>query len=404
MSVVPRPLAALALATACAPFVLEAGSIRFFGTGSGDVDRVKLPVGTAPGLPSNPSGSFTLEFWMKPAPGNAGTVAAGSNGWITGNVIWDRDVYGGGDYGDWGVSLGSGRLAFGAAVGDSGATVVTGAGTIPDGVWTHVAVTRDGGTGALAIYLDGALAASGAGPAGDISYRVGRSTPWPNDPHLVLGAEKHDAGAAYPSYRGLIDDARLSSGVRHTSAFVRPSGPHPADAATLALWRFDETSGTVAADAASASGGPTPGTLFVGGPSSGPAWSAERAFPGEAGTSFRPLAPCRVVDTRNPDGPLGGPALAAGAARTFEPAGSCGIPFDAVALSLNVTVTQPSSAGELSLFPAGEAPPVSTSLSFGAGRTRANNALVGLSAGFSAEARLPSGTVHLIVDVNGYFQ
>ena len=46
--------------------------------------------------------------------------------------------------------------------------------------------------------------------------------------------------------------------------------------------------------------------------------------------------PCRVIDTRERDGP----ALAGGAARTFRLAGVCGIPADALIVALNVTVTQ----------------------------------------------------------------
>ncbi len=41
---------------------------------------------------------------------------------------------------------------------------------------------------------------------------------------------------------------------------------------------------------------------------------------------FYTLSPCRVVDTRNPAGPQGGPALPAHASRTFTLAGQCGVP------------------------------------------------------------------------------
>ncbi len=122
--------------------------------------------------------------------------------------------------------------------------------------------------------------------------------------------------------------------------------------------------------------------------------------------SFHTLAPCRLVDTRNATGPFGGPALAAGESRAFSAAqGACGVPADAAALALNVTVTQPTEAGELTLYPGSGVAPLATTTSFAAGRTRANNAVIGLSGGvLSVRNRQASGTVHFILDVSGYFR
>ncbi len=127
-----------------------------------------------------------------------------------------------------------------------------------------------------------------------------------------------------------------------------------------------------------------------------------------AGSRFYTLPPCRLLDTRNADGPLGGPALSAGVARTFELAGTCGVPIAARALSLNITVTQASASGDLRLHAAGTPAPVATSINFKAGGTRANNAIAGISddrmGALTVEPDLASGTVHLIVDVNGFFE
>jgi hypothetical protein len=60
----------------------------------------------------------------------------------------------------------------------------------------------------------------------------------------VIGAEKHDAGAAYPSYNGFFDELRLSSVVRYNSNFVRPQMAFDTDAITVALYHFDEGTGT----------------------------------------------------------------------------------------------------------------------------------------------------------------
>ena len=57
------------------------------------------------------------------------------------------------------------------------------------------------------------------------------------------------------------------------------------------------------------------------------------------------LTPCRVADTRDADGPYGGPAILAGATRAFAMAGPCAIPPEADAVAVNVIVTQPTGPG-----------------------------------------------------------
>ena len=123
-------------------------------------------------------------------------------------------------------------------------------------------------------------------------------------------------------------------------------------------------------------------------------------------TGFFSLAPCRVVDTRNAAAPLGGPALAAGADRTFTVRGTCGIPATAGAISVNVTVTQGTAAGDLRLRPGGTPLPLVSTINYGAGQTRANNATVLLGPGGTVTVRSAqaTGTVHFLLDVNGYYQ
>jgi hypothetical protein len=123
-------------------------------------------------------------------------------------------------------------------------------------------------------------------------------------------------------------------------------------------------------------------------------------------TGFFSVPPCRIVDTRNADGPLGGPALAANADRTFTVAGACGIPPTAGALSVNLTVTQPSAAGDLRLYPGGTPLPVTSSINYAAGQTRANNATLLLGPGGTVSVRCvqATGTVQFLLDVNGYYR
>ena len=124
------------------------------------------------------------------------------------------------------------------------------------------------------------------------------------------------------------------------------------------------------------------------------------AAPGPPALNFFTLTPCRVVDTRLAGGPL-----VAGIERTFTFAGTCGIPSTAVAVSINVAVAQATTAGNVRLYPAGSAVPMSSTINYAAAQTRANNAVVGLSAAGELAAQCqPAGSADLIVDVNGYFE
>lgn len=129
------------------------------------------------------------------------------------------------------------------------------------------------------------------------------------------------------------------------------------------------------------------------------------AGPGPSALIFNTLPPCRVVDTRNPTGAYGGPALQGGMTRVFVVAGQCGIPPGAKSVAFNVTVTQPTAPGYITLYPAAAPQPLASTLNYREGQTRANNAISPLGAGgglavFCGQA----GTTHFIVDVTGYFE
>jgi hypothetical protein len=123
-------------------------------------------------------------------------------------------------------------------------------------------------------------------------------------------------------------------------------------------------------------------------------------------SALHTLTPCRAIDTRLGSGQLGGPALVANRARNFPLAGVCGIPSSAVAISANVTVTNVPANGELVLYPADVSRPPTSSISFRPGKTRANNALVYLSATTTTFSVFNNcvGPVDFVLDVNGYFQ
>ncbi len=255
-------------------------SLRFYGNGGDDIDRVKILV---EGRTINIGGDFTLEWWMKATreenPSPACLSGAGDL-WIYGNTLFDRDVFGDGDYGDYGISLAGGRIAFGVNRGGNGFTLC-GTQDVADGQWHHIAVTRRADNGRMQIFVDGQLDAEDWGPAGDIRYRDGRPSSYPNDPYLVIGAEKHDIDRnIYPSYSGWVDEVRLSQIVRYAGPFPPPTMPFTPDADTLALYHFDEgpegpCTGTVV-DAT----GANPGACRYGsaGRTAGPVYSTDTPF------------------------------------------------------------------------------------------------------------------------------
>ncbi len=122
---------------------------------------------------------------------------------------------------------------------------------------------------------------------------------------------------------------------------------------------------------------------------------------------FYTVTPCRFIDTRGAIAPAGGPALFPGATRSFPVAGGvCGIPSTATAVSVNVTAVQPTAAGYLTLYRGDvTSPPPTSSINLIPGVTRANNAVVTLAASGTLNVKNGStGWVHLVLDVNGYFQ
>lgn len=121
---------------------------------------------------------------------------------------------------------------------------------------------------------------------------------------------------------------------------------------------------------------------------------------------FYGINPCRVVDTRGANGTNSGPILGPVAQRDFAIKGNCGVPSTAKAVSLNVTIANPTSVSFLTLWPAGTARPGVSTINFTQNDpSLANGAIVAISAS-SPDLSVfnSSGNVHVILDVTGYFQ
>lgn len=119
------------------------------------------------------------------------------------------------------------------------------------------------------------------------------------------------------------------------------------------------------------------------------------------------IPPCRLADTRGPAGSAGAPRLEAGGIRVFPAGGVCGIPPEATALAVNVTVVAPAAAGYLTLYEAGGSRPLAATLTFRAGELRSNNAIVPLAGAPRALAvygGFLDGGADVVIDVTGYFR
>jgi outer membrane protein assembly factor BamB len=130
--------------------------------------------------------------------------------------------------------------------------------------------------------------------------------------------------------------------------------------------------------------------------------------PDPAPLKFYTLSPCRAVDTRNANGTYGGPALQGNSAkRRFPITGQCGIPSDALAVAVNLTVVSPTGPGDLRLGPNGFNAPT-TAINFSPGQVRTNNAILSLTGdpvgSLAVQTDIAGGATHLVVDVTGYFK
>ena len=121
---------------------------------------------------------------------------------------------------------------------------------------------------------------------------------------------------------------------------------------------------------------------------------------------FTPTAPFRFVDTRDRmrvelNGGTGGSALAAGETLVIPIAGRRGVPTDATAVSLNLTITDAAGAGFITAWPCGPRPTTSTA-NYSAGAAVSNGAQLPLSANGSL-CVFTLQAAHVVIDVNGWW-
>ncbi len=115
---------------------------------------------------------------------------------------------------------------------------------------------------------------------------------------------------------------------------------------------------------------------------------------------------CNLVNTQNAAGPLGGPPLTGGTARSFPvQSGSCGIPSSAVAYSLNVTAvpTNGTPVSYVTVWPSTQAQPGTSTLNAPTGTTVENAAIVAAGGSTGDISVFSPDDTNIIIDINGYF-
>ena len=127
----------------------------------------------------------------------------------------------------------------------------------------------------------------------------------------------------------------------------------------------------------------------------------------EAATSLMSVTPARLADTRPgfatvDDAFAGGGIRPAGSTLEVIVAGRGGVPSDASAVVLNVTVAEPVGSGFVTVYPCGSDQPLASNLNFTAGAVVPNAVIAEL--GIDGKVCLfVSNATQLVVDVNGYF-
>jgi len=116
------------------------------------------------------------------------------------------------------------------------------------------------------------------------------------------------------------------------------------------------------------------------------------------GATYFPVTPCRLLDTRNSQGPL-----PPGSTRRFTPTGgACAVPQDAAGFSFNVTAIPSGPLRGLSVWPFG-ADRDRPILSSPTGTVVANATIIRRGWGLGDLALYASDRTDVVIDVTGYF-
>lgn len=120
------------------------------------------------------------------------------------------------------------------------------------------------------------------------------------------------------------------------------------------------------------------------------------------GAYYVPASPARILDTRTGVG-------AAGHIAKIAPGGTITLPVPTsvagtVAATLNITATNATSTGYLTLYPHGKSKPLASSINYAAGATVANASIMPLGSGNSIDIYNGGKTaIDVIIDLSGTY-
>ncbi|MBM0234042.1 DUF1565 domain-containing protein [Micromonospora sp. STR1_7] len=122
------------------------------------------------------------------------------------------------------------------------------------------------------------------------------------------------------------------------------------------------------------------------------------------GAMFTPVAPTRLLDTRAAVGISTTVPIAANSEIVLPIMSINGVTASNItAVVLNVTATQPASAGYLTVYPDGTTAPSASSVNFVPGETVPNQVTVPMSNGNLRIRNNAGGTVHVVADLQGFY-
>lgn len=125
---------------------------------------------------------------------------------------------------------------------------------------------------------------------------------------------------------------------------------------------------------------------------------------GPLGSRFRDVPPFRLFDTRSGTGGVPRAPIGAGGNVRVPVPGRGGVPPAGVtAVVMNVTVTEPTASGYVTVFPGDVARPLASNLNFVPGQTIPNLVTVRVPADGTIEVFNAVGSTHLLADVVGYY-
>ncbi len=124
------------------------------------------------------------------------------------------------------------------------------------------------------------------------------------------------------------------------------------------------------------------------------------------GDGYNSVTPARILDSRPGPGNVGGftTPWTSGLSRDLQVGGAGGVPSDADAVVLNVTVTGTTAGSYLSIWPQGATRPTVSSLNWTVGETIPNAVTVKLATNGKISLYNLTGNADVIVDVAGYFK